>query len=194
MKKCLKCKELHEKEGNFCSRKCANSRIQTSETKAKISRSLVGRKSTSTEKTNKERLEKCRITWQKKYDEMPFEQLGMENRKRRIKEEQNHKCNHCGLSKWRGEKIALELEHKDGNNENNNRDNLECLCPNCHSLTSTWRGRNKPYRNGVNKVSDEFLLKCLKETNSIRQGLLMAGLAAKGNNYVRAKQLLQMNV
>ncbi len=68
--------------------------------------------------------------------------------------------------------------------------NLEGLCPNCHSITDTWRGRNKPSKNGVNIVTDEFLLQCLTETNNIRQGLLKAGLSAKGNNYARAKKLL----
>jgi len=38
---------------------------------------------------------------------------------------------------------ALELDHIDGNNKNNTLKNLRWLCPNCHSMTSTWRGRNK---------------------------------------------------
>lgn len=45
------------------------------------------------------------------------------------------KCEQCGLSEWRGNKIPLELHHKDGNRFNNNLDNLEIVCPNCHSLT-----------------------------------------------------------
>lgn len=40
-------------------------------------------------------------------------------------------------------KIPIELEHIDGNSENNNLKNLELLCPNCHSLTKTWGGANK---------------------------------------------------
>ena len=35
-------------------------------------------------------------------------------------------------------KIPLELHHKDGDYRNNNEDNLELLCPNCHSLTSNY--------------------------------------------------------
>jgi predicted HNH restriction endonuclease len=37
----------------------------------------------------------------------------------------------------------LEIEHIDGNFENNAEENLELLCPNCHSLTSTYKGANK---------------------------------------------------
>jgi hypothetical protein len=63
--------------------------------------------------------------------------------KRYILSEQDNKCNHCGNSDWMGKKLVLELEHKDGNSDNNARSNLECLCPNCHSLTPTYRNKNK---------------------------------------------------
>lgn len=46
-----------------------------------------------------------------------------------------NKCERCGLSDWLGEKIPLELHHKDGNHFNNDISNLEINCPNCHSLT-----------------------------------------------------------
>ncbi|UDY22983.1 HNH endonuclease signature motif containing protein [Nocardioides sp. Kera G14] len=52
------------------------------------------------------------------------------------------KCNRCGLTEWLGRPIALELEHRDGNPDNNALENLELLCPNCHAQTSTYRGRN----------------------------------------------------
>lgn len=54
-----------------------------------------------------------------------------------------HKCNNCELTDWLGNPIPLELEHIDGNSSNNLLENLELLCPNCHSLTDTYRGRNK---------------------------------------------------
>jgi 5-methylcytosine-specific restriction endonuclease McrA len=44
-------------------------------------------------------------------------------------------CEMCGISEWRGSKIVLELHHKDGNRHNNQINNLQILCPNCHSLT-----------------------------------------------------------
>jgi hypothetical protein len=42
------------------------------------------------------------------------------------------KCEICGLSEWRGKPIPLELHHKDGNHWNNNLENLQILCSNCH--------------------------------------------------------------
>lgn len=62
--------------------------------------------------------------------------------KRYLLEQQNHKCAKCGIDSWNGQPIVLELEHKDGNSANNLRGNLECLCPNCHSQTSTYKNRN----------------------------------------------------
>ncbi len=56
----------------------------------------------------------------------------------------DYKCAKCG---W-GEKniytntIPLEIEHIDGNYRNNKEENLIVLCPNCHSLTSTYKGAN----------------------------------------------------
>lgn len=37
--------------------------------------------------------------------------------------------------------ISLEVHHKDGDKENNESENLELLCPNCHSYTENYRGR-----------------------------------------------------
>ena len=98
------------------------------------------------------------------------------------------KCNSCGISEWLCKPITLELEHKDGNHFNNVRDNLEMICPNCHSQTSTWRGRNK--KNTKNKISDEQLFNSLlKNKWNMRQSLLDVGLAAKGGNYNRCHKL-----
>lgn len=62
-----------------------------------------------------------------------------------IFEKYDNKCSDCNWSKVNQftKKIPLELEHIDGNYLNNNESNLKLLCPNCHSLTSTWKGANK---------------------------------------------------
>ena len=59
-----------------------------------------------------------------------------------------YKCINCGCDgNWYGGKIALELDHIDGDNTNNEISNLRYLCPNCHALTETYRGRNKALKN-----------------------------------------------
>ncbi len=56
----------------------------------------------------------------------------------------NNKCSICGWSKENPytHTIPLEVEHIDGNYLNNSEENLTILCPNCHSLTSTYKGAN----------------------------------------------------
>jgi 5-methylcytosine-specific restriction endonuclease McrA len=52
------------------------------------------------------------------------------------------KCEECGISEWNGKPISLELDHVSGIRTDNSLENLKILCPNCHSQTSTFRGRN----------------------------------------------------
>lgn len=56
---------------------------------------------------------------------------------------QGYHCSVCGITEWNNKQIVLELEHKDGNAENNAIDNLCLICPNCHSQTPSFKGRNK---------------------------------------------------
>lgn len=57
----------------------------------------------------------------------------------------NNKCSKCfwGEINKVSNKIPLEVNHIDGNAENCNEDNLELLCPNCHSLTPNFRNLNR---------------------------------------------------
>lgn len=54
----------------------------------------------------------------------------------------SHQCSICNLVEWCGMPIPLELDHIDGDNHNNELVNLRLLCPNCHSQTPTYRGKN----------------------------------------------------
>ena len=60
-----------------------------------------------------------------------------------ILKEVGNKCEECGIIDWQGKPLTLELEHIDGDNTNNSRDNLRILCPNCHSQTDTFRNRKR---------------------------------------------------
>ncbi len=53
------------------------------------------------------------------------------------------KCMICNLETWLNNIMPLELHHIDGNSNNNKLDNLQLLCPNCHSLTPNYRAKNK---------------------------------------------------
>lgn len=61
-------------------------------------------------------------------------------RQKLIKERGNY-CEQCGLSNWLNKPITLQVHHIDGNNQNNIRNNLQLLCPNCHSQTDNWSKR-----------------------------------------------------
>ena len=46
-------------------------------------------------------------------------------------------CNICKLKEWMGKSIPLQLDHIDGNRNNNLLKNLRIVCPNCHAQTDT---------------------------------------------------------
>ncbi|MBD3261509.1 MAG: hypothetical protein GF334_07490 [Candidatus Altiarchaeales archaeon] len=54
-----------------------------------------------------------------------------------------YECGVCGLSKWRGESLTLQVDHINGDCWDHRVPNLRFLCPNCHSQTDSYRGRNK---------------------------------------------------
>lgn len=71
-------------------------------------------------------------------------------RQRLVKEEYlENKCYKCGITEWNSKPISLELEHINGINTDNRIENLTILCPNCHSQTKTYRGRNIKNRTPV---------------------------------------------
>lgn len=102
-----------------------------------------------------------------------------------------YECECCRNTMWNGMRIVLEVHHKDGNRKNNELDNLQLLCPNCHAMTDNWRGRGKKTTKEFIIISDEDLINSLKESENIRQALLKVGLSAKGRNYDRARSLCE---
>jgi hypothetical protein len=51
-------------------------------------------------------------------------------------------CEGCGVSDWQGRPLTLQLHHLNGDPLGHRVDNLGLLCPNCHSQTGNWGGRN----------------------------------------------------
>lgn len=53
-----------------------------------------------------------------------------------------HRCESCKNTEWMGKPVPLQLDHSDGNSQNQAPDNLRLLCPNCHAMTPTYGNRN----------------------------------------------------
>ena len=55
-----------------------------------------------------------------------------------------YKCAICGnTGEWFGQKLNLQLDHINGKHFDHRKENLRFLCPNCHSQTETFSGKNK---------------------------------------------------
>ena len=70
-----------------------------------------------------------------------------------------NKCEVCGITEWQGSPIICELHHINGDTTDNRIENLQILCPNCHSQTDNFRRRN------VKKV-----VSTQKETSDVNVG------------------------
>lgn len=93
------------------------------------------------------------------------------------------KCEQCGLEEWLEKPINLEVHHIDGNRSNNSLDNLQLLCPNCHSYTENFR--KSRYKHKKN-ISDNEFVEALTKNKTIRQALIQLELTPCGGNYERA--------
>jgi 5-methylcytosine-specific restriction endonuclease McrA len=51
-------------------------------------------------------------------------------------------CYECGITHWLGQPLSLHLDHINGVANDHRIENLRILCPNCHSQTETFAGRN----------------------------------------------------
>ena len=76
-----------------------------------------------------------------------------------------YKCEKCGISDWNGEHLTLEIHHINGNHSDNRIENLQILCPNCHSQTNNFNGKSKDLK----EIDYETALTKLKEREDNRK-------------------------
>lgn len=53
-----------------------------------------------------------------------------------------YKCECCGISEWNDKPISLQLHHINGNHKDNSLENIQILCPNCHTQTDNYGSKN----------------------------------------------------
>lgn len=130
---------------------------------------------------------KDKMAWNRNNFSADFSYNGIGSHKKVLIQERGHKCESCNLTEWLNEPIPLELEHCDGDNKNQIKENLLLLCPNCHAKTTFYRGRNM--NSGKIKVTDEQILTEINKGLNNRQVLINVGLTPKGGNYARVNDL-----
>lgn len=52
-------------------------------------------------------------------------------------------CENCGIREWNGKALMFQIHHRDGDHQNHSVDNLQLLCPNCHSQTDNYSNRKR---------------------------------------------------
>lgn len=81
--------------------------------------------------------------------------------KKYLIEKFGEKCSECDLGPiWNEKPIVIQVDHIDGDSDNNYPSNLRLLCPNCHSQTENFgsKGKGSRYRKSTsrNKYLQEY--------------------------------------
>jgi hypothetical protein len=101
-----------------------------------------------------------------------------------------YECSVCTIIEWNSKPLTLQVDHIDGNNKNNTKNNLRFICPNCHSQTATFCKGNKQ-KSKVNKISDILLIEAYNNSSSILEALTKVGLTGGPGNIERLKKLIK---
>lgn len=160
--KCLNCRDTVKRhDRKYCSMKCANQHIALERygsytaTTAKIECEVCNGDfvpshsdiTVCSKKCSNIRIKQNKIKlWQKDPHSATVLGHGLSRVIRLyLIEQADNQCSKCQWGKVNPTtgKVPLEINHIDGDSTNNNSDNLEVLCPNCHSLTPTYKALNK---------------------------------------------------
>lgn len=98
-----------------------------------------------------------------------------------------HQCECCKNTTWLNQPINLQVHHIDGDRTNNELNNLQLLCLNCHSYTDNFGSKNIKSK----ITSEEDFVQALKKSSSIRQALFKLKMSDAGANYTRARKLCE---
>jgi hypothetical protein len=96
-------------------------------------------------KSHRKNTKQKSVSWEEILVENSGVILNAKRKKRLIKEGYlHHKCynENCGINSWLGKDLSLQLDHINGDHFDHRIENLRLLCPNCHSQTETFAGRN----------------------------------------------------
>ena len=107
--------------------------------------------------------------------------------KEKIKE---HRCERCKNTKWEGQAIPLQLHHINGNRNDNRLENLQLLCPNCHTLTDNYCGKN------IKKIVVKHCKLCgkeIKKTSTYCEECFHSKVQAKNTQVVKPSKLELIN-
>jgi len=101
-------------------------------------------------------------------------------------------CESCKIETWLNLPIKLELHHKDGNSHNNNFDNLEILCPNCHSYTETFCKRKSSLTS--DSISDfEEIKNIIEDSFTISEVAQKMNIRGTGQSFYKISKIIKHN-
>lgn len=68
-----------------------------------------------------------------------------------------YKCENCGINEWDGKPLRLQIHHINGDHNDNRLENIQILCPNCHTQTDTYARSNKSIKKNSFKISQRLV-------------------------------------
>ncbi len=190
----------------FCCISCSSSREHSAESKQKASNSIKIFRSTLTAEDEKKmtfggksikelidiRKRNSEASKESKFNQKmeriltsKFSCLSINEKRIFLMNKQSCKCSICGCLDWNNKPITFELDHISGIRSDESEDNLRLICPNCHSQTDTYKGKNVK-----NKISDETIKEAINSSSSIYGVLQKCNMNLHGNNYKRIRDIM----